>query len=57
MHADILGLPVVIPNCTEPVLLGAAMSAAASTGTKLEDAMAKMAGGCTRVEPRVGDKS
>ncbi|CAG7673191.1 unnamed protein product [Allacma fusca] len=59
MHADILDLPVVIPACTEPVLLGAAMSAAAAASSDLTliDVVARMAGGCTKVQPRREDKT
>jgi ribulose kinase len=58
MHADILGLPVVIPACDEPVLLGAAMSAAAAAlpDLTLIDVVAQMAGGCTKVLPKKEDK-
>jgi len=51
-HADAIGLPVVVPDCAEPVLLGAAMSAAAAAETtELRDIVSRMAGGCTTLKP------
>jgi len=59
MHADILQMPVVVPQCSEPVLLGAAMSAAAASidSVTLQDILTKMAGGCSKVLPRVEDQT
>ena len=67
-HADVLGLPVIIPACTEPVLLGAAISASAAyygsdaddankDDCSLEDIVNKMAGGCFIIEPNNSEKT
>ncbi|CAL8072387.1 unnamed protein product [Orchesella dallaii] len=56
MHADVIGLPVIVPDCAEPVLLGAAMSAAAATGTEVRDIVSKMAGGCSVIQPNASAK-
>lgn len=52
-HADILQLPVLVPECAEPVLLGAAISAAASGGgtCQVEEFMKKMSGGAEVISP------
>jgi FGGY-family pentulose kinase len=56
-HADCIGLPVIVPNCPEPVLLGAAISAAAAANSgELVDSLSKMAGGCNRINPNVANK-
>jgi D-ribulokinase len=51
--ADATGMPVVLPDCPEPVLLGAAMlgAAAASYYPSVPDAMDRMAGTTTTYEP------
>lgn len=52
-HADVCGLPVIVPAAEEPVLLGSAMlGRAAATDGNLETAMAAMSGAADRVEPR-----
>jgi len=59
MHADILNLPVLIPDCSEPVLLGAAISASAATtpDKPLTSVMQKMAGKATLMNPNQSTKS
>lgn len=57
-HADAIGLPVVVPDCSEPVLLGAAMSAAAAAkGIPVRNSVPSMAGGCTVLQPNPQVKS
>jgi ribulose kinase len=67
-HADVLGLPVIIPSCKEPVLLGAAISAAAAyngadaddknkDNFTLEDMLDKMAGGCSKIQADASEKT
>jgi D-ribulokinase len=53
MHADILCLPVLIPECSEPVLLGAAVSAQAAyaSGETLSSVLHKMAGKASIIIP------
>lgn len=56
-HADATGLPVVVPDCAEPVLLGAAMSAAAAAESgDLRDIVSRMAGGCKVLKPDMDAK-
>lgn len=52
-HADILQLPVLVPHCAEPVLLGAAISAAAATPSKTLDLtrVVSMSGGAELISP------
>lgn len=52
-HADATGLPVIIPQAQEPVLLGAAMLArAAAEGAPLIDVAKSMAGPAQTIAPR-----
>lgn len=55
-HADATGCCVVVPDQSEPVLLGSAMlgATAASNFASLEDAMRAMSGAATTVDPRGG---
>jgi FGGY-family pentulose kinase len=52
-HADVVGMPIVLPHQTESVLLGSAMLAAVASGDRatLSDAMATMSGHGTHVLP------
>lgn len=54
--ADACGVPVIVPEVAEPVLLGSAMLAAVAAGTQpsLPAAMVAMAPAATRVMPRGG---
>lgn len=55
-HADATGCRVVVPDQTEPVLLGSAMIGATAAGAHadLGAAMAAMSGSATTIEPRGG---
>lgn len=58
-HADAIGLPVVVPDCAEPVLLGCAMSAAAAAAEGKEDlrnTVSRMAGNCNVIQPNLKSK-
>lgn len=58
-HADAVGIPVVVPECPEPVLLGCAMSAAAAAiGGKedLRDIVSRMAGDAEIIQPDLNAK-
>lgn len=56
-HADVLGMPVLLPQEPESVLLGAAMLAAVA-GEKyrtVEDAVVKMGGVADLIKPNAND--
>lgn len=57
MHADITGLPVIIPHEPESVLLGAALlgARAANDHESVVSAMTKMCGSGNLVKPKVSD--
>ncbi|WMT87317.1 FGGY-family carbohydrate kinase [Pelagibacterium sp. 26DY04] len=56
-HADATGCKVVVPDQTEPVLLGSAMIAAAAAGaySDITAAMGTMSGAAKTIEPRSGE--
>ena len=53
VHANACGIPVLIPNTENGVLLGAAMSAASASGiySNLSEAQAKMSPKYVRINP------
>ncbi|XP_025109637.1 FGGY carbohydrate kinase domain-containing protein-like isoform X2 [Pomacea canaliculata] len=57
-HADVLGLPVILPDTKESVLLGAAILGACASGNfkSIQDAMLTMGGGGTVILPREDEK-
>ncbi|KAL8561721.1 hypothetical protein ACOMHN_026005 [Nucella lapillus] len=57
-HADALGLPVILPDAKESVLLGAAILGAHASGdfTHIQDAMLAMGGGGRVVKPQPSEK-
>ena len=56
--ADVLGIPVVIPEENESVLLGSAMLGACASGsfTSLPETMAAMGGNGTHITPNLQEK-
>ncbi|XP_064477013.1 FGGY carbohydrate kinase domain-containing protein-like isoform X2 [Ornithodoros turicata] len=58
MHADITGLPVLLPSEPESVLLGSAILGANASGvySSVTEAMLQMGGSGTVVRPNLGDK-
>ncbi|GFT59983.1 FGGY carbohydrate kinase domain-containing protein [Nephila pilipes] len=58
MHADITGLPIIVPNSSEPVLLGCAILAASAAKyySSVVAAMTAMCGNGIIVKPNILDK-
>lgn len=56
-HADATGCTILLPDCAEPVLLGAAMLGAVASGdaSSLPHAMAAMSGRYREIKPRSGE--
>ncbi|XP_021000026.2 FGGY carbohydrate kinase domain-containing protein [Parasteatoda tepidariorum] len=58
MHADITGLPVIIPLNSEPVIVGSAILAASAAKyyPSVLSAMSSMCGAATVIKPNIEDK-
>ncbi|HEX4732931.1 MAG TPA: FGGY-family carbohydrate kinase, partial [Thermoleophilaceae bacterium] len=54
-QADVLGIPVVVPEITETTALGAAYLAGVATGTWSESDIPAMWAEAARYEPLMGD--
>ncbi|CAB3381641.1 Hypothetical predicted protein [Cloeon dipterum] len=56
--SDVLGIPVLLPQELESVLLGAAILGATAAGAypSVQEAATKMCGGAARIEPRNGSQ-
>jgi glycerol kinase len=54
-QADLLGIPVVVPEISETTALGAAYLAGVATGTWSEDDIAGMWTEAARYEPQMGE--
>ncbi|KAF8773195.1 FGGY carbohydrate kinase domain-containing [Argiope bruennichi] len=58
MHADVTGLPIIVPNSSEPVLLGCAILAASAAKyyPSVVSAMAAMCGNGELIKPNINDQ-
>ncbi|GBN10049.1 FGGY carbohydrate kinase domain-containing protein [Araneus ventricosus] len=58
MHADITGLPIIVPNSSEPVLLGCAILAASAAKyyPSVVSAMTVMCGNGILIKPNINDQ-